>query len=88
MSYCSKCDGDTQKRKVVYVPDSRQESIMRRAQEDCRRLKAINAELLAACEIALARIESDIESGRYRIREGDVLRAAISKAESPEEVDR
>lgn len=49
------------------------------AQEIVARWNA-HDELLAACELALARIESDIESDRFTVREGDTLREAIAKA--------
>lgn len=39
-----------------------------------------NRYLLAACEAALARIESDIETARQKTPEGEQLRAAIAKA--------
>jgi hypothetical protein len=45
-------------------------------------LRAVNshADLLAACQAALARIESDIESPGFKTSEGNMLRAAIAKA--------
>ena len=46
----------------------------------CDRLRSANAKLVEACEAGLARIESDIESGRHRTVEGDLLRAAVAAA--------
>lgn len=44
------------------------------------RLIAAARELLHACQVALARIESDIESPGRTVSEGNICRAAISKA--------
>ena len=41
-------------------------------------------DLFAACESALKRIESDIESDNNKTTEGDQLRAALSKAKGEE----
>lgn len=45
-------------------------------------VKAVNSHeaLVAACKAALARIESDIESDRMEVPEGDQLRAALTQA--------
>jgi hypothetical protein len=52
-------------------------------ERDNGRLIAAAPELLLACQEALARIESDIESPNYTVREGALCRAAISKAVGP-----
>jgi hypothetical protein len=48
-------------------------------------LIAASQELRAACEAALARIESDIESAGRVTAEGNALRAALALATPPDE---
>lgn len=45
--------------------------------------RAVNchADLLAACRLALERIESDIETDKRKTVDGNALRAAIAKAQ-------
>lgn len=47
--------------------------------KEMARLREVNAGLLAACKIGLARIESDVESTERYVPDGDLIRAAINK---------
>ena len=61
--------------RLLFHPDSVVMDLTRHV----RGLIASNERLLDACKLALARIESDIESPASKVREGDALRAAIKE---------